>query len=148
MAFSHIFLCCKIRYSLGELVIVNISVYAPAFQSGAITPATVVRDMPSVFSEPGVYPLNDTRTYAYARTIYRAVVRSVNAASVSTLEKTGESYAYKFASEKFRISTLVENYVDAGGNVHTDIDVGPLALGAQTLGVERHFALFHPARVL
>ncbi|MBR2937989.1 MAG: transglycosylase domain-containing protein [Oscillospiraceae bacterium] len=112
-----------------------ITVYAPAFQSGAITPATVIKDLPTNFTEKGVYPLNDTRTYSYARTIYRAVVRSVNAAAANTLEKSGINYAYKFATEKFRMSTFVENYVDAYGNVHSDLGIGPLALGAQTIGV-------------
>ncbi len=112
-----------------------LTVYAPAFESGAITPATVVRDLPISYSNNSAYPLNDTRTYSYARTIYRAVVRSVNAAAANTLNLSGENYAYKFAKEKFRLSTLVESYVDADGDFHTDIGVGPLAMGAQTVGV-------------
>ncbi len=112
-----------------------VSVYAPAFESGAITPATVIKDMPLTFWDNSAYPLNDTRTYSYARTIYRAVVRSVNAAAANTLDKAGINYAYKFASEKFRLSTLVDEYVDASGKVSSDIDIGPLALGAQTIGV-------------
>lgn len=112
-----------------------LSVYAPAFESGAISPATVIRDLPTSYSTTGAYPLNDTRTYSYARTIYRAVVRSVNAVAANTLEKSGTNYAYKFAKEKFRLSTLVEQYVDADGMVHSDIGIGPLAMGAQTTGV-------------
>ena len=112
-----------------------ITVYGPAFESGAITPATVVKDLPLSYGTNSAYPLNDTRTYSYARTIYRAVVRSVNAAAAHTLDKSGESYAFKFAQEKFRLSTLVERYVGANGAVHTDIGIGPLAMGAQTKGV-------------
>ena len=111
-----------------------ITVYGPAFESGAITPATVIEDLPLSYSN-GAYPLNDTRTYSYARTIYRAVVRSVNAAAANVVNKAGENYAFKFAKEKFRISTLVESYTDADGEYHTDIGIGPLALGAQTFGV-------------
>ena len=111
-----------------------VTVYAPAFESGAITPATVIDDLPLTYSG-GAYPLNDTRTYSYARTIYRAVVRSVNAAAANVVDRAGENYAYKFAKEKFRISTLVESYTDADGGYHTDIGIGPLALGAQTFGV-------------
>ena len=111
-----------------------VTVYAPAFESGAITPATVITDLPFSYAN-GAYPLNDTRTYSYARTIYRAVVRSVNAVSVNTLDKSGVNYAYKFATEKFRLSTLVESYVGYDGDIKTDIDYGPLALGAQTVGV-------------
>ena len=83
----------------------------------------------------GPYPLNDTRSYAYARTIYRAVVRSVNAAAANTLEKAGVNYAFTFGKDRFRLSTLVDIYVDGDGGTHTDIDIGPLALGAQTHGV-------------
>ncbi len=112
-----------------------LTVYAPAFESGAITPATVIKDLPVSYDGNSPYPLNDTRTYSYARTIYRAVVRSVNAAAANTLDKSGASYAFKFAKEKFGLDTLVESYVDAGGMVHSDIGIGPLAMGAQTHGV-------------
>lgn len=112
-----------------------LTVYAPAFESGAITPATVIRDLPLSYSESGPYPLNDTRTYSYARTIYRAVVRSVNAAAANTLQRSGERYAFNFAKNKFRLNTLVETYEDADGMIHSDIGIGPLAMGAQTIGV-------------
>lgn len=112
-----------------------LTVYAPAFEKGVITPATVVKDLPIAYYESGPYPLNDTRTYSYARTIYRAVVRSVNAAAANTLLLSGEEDAFRFAKEKFRLSTLTESYVDADGDIHSDIGVGPLAMGAQTTGV-------------
>ncbi len=112
-----------------------ISVYAPAFESGAITPATVIKDLPQSYTGTGPYPLNDTRTYSYARTIYRGIVNSVNAVAANTLEKSGIKYGYDFAVEKFRLSTLVENYEAADGEIKTDVGIGPLALGAQTIGV-------------
>ncbi len=113
-----------------------LSVYAPAFESGAITPATVIPDLPLYYeNETDPYPLNDTRTYSYARTIYRAVIRSVNAAAAQTLDKSGVNYAYKFVTERFRLSTLVERYEDSTGYVHSDIGIGPLAIGAQSFGV-------------
>jgi len=112
-----------------------ISVYGPAFESGAITPATVIWDLPLVYNEDGPYPLNDTRIYSYARTIFRAVVRSVNASASHTFMKSGENYAFRFAKEKFRLASLRERYVDSSGRVHTDIGVGPLVIGAQTFGV-------------
>ncbi len=112
-----------------------LTVYAPAFESGAITPATVIKDLPINYDNNSAYPFNDTRDYSYARTIYRAVVRSVNAVAANTLEKSGTNYAYKFATEKFRMSTFVEQYVSGDGRISSDIGVGPLALGAQTIGV-------------
>ena len=111
-----------------------LAVYAPAFESGAISPATVIRDMPLSYSN-GCYPLNDNRRYNYGRTVYRGVVSSVNAVAANTLEKAGVAYCFDFAKNKFGLSTLVESYIDESGEEHTDIAVGPLAIGAQTWGV-------------
>lgn len=112
-----------------------VTVYAPAFESGSITPATLVKDLPLSYNSSGPYPLNDSRIYSYARTINRAVVRSVNASAAHTLDRSGVNYAFKFAKDRFRLGTLLESYTDANGEYHTDIGIGPLALGAQTLGV-------------
>lgn len=114
-----------------------LTVYAPAFELGAITPATVVDDLPLSYGEygRGAYPLNDSRTYSYSRSIYSAVTSSVNASCAHTLMKIGVDKSFDFAKNKFRLSTLVDNYTDSYGHQHTDIAVGPLALGAQTWGV-------------
>ena len=113
-----------------------LSVYAPAFELGTITPATVIKDMPYIVTEQtGAWPLNDDRTYQYSGTIFNSIVNSVNAVSVNTLDKIGINYSYSFAKEKFGLSTLVDNYIDADGNGHSDMDRAPLALGAQTWGV-------------
>ena len=111
-----------------------ITIYAPAFEAGAITPATVIDDLPVSYSN-GAYPFNDDRRFSYSRTIYSAVTSSVNACAAQTLMKIGPQYSFEFARDKFRISTLVESYVDSTGYEHSDIAVGPLALGAQTWGV-------------
>lgn len=110
-----------------------VSVYAPAFEAGVISPATVVRDMPLSYNP--VYPLNDNRTYNYGRTIYQAVTRSVNAVAARVVDMAGVNYCYDFAKEKFRMESLIESYVDSDGDEHTDMGIGPLALGAQTWGV-------------
>ena len=94
----------------------------------------MVPDLPVSYTN-GAYPLNDNRSYSYSRTIYSAVESSVNAACAQTLMKIGMEYSFKFAKEKFRLSTLVDSYVDSYGYTHSDIAIGPLALGAQTWGV-------------
>ena len=111
-----------------------LSVYAPAFEAGVITPATVIRDMPTVYLS-GPYPLNDDRVYDYGKTIYWGIVSSVNAVCSNTLDKAGLNYCFEFARDKFRLSTLVDSYVDSTGYEHSDIAIGPLAIGAQTWGV-------------
>jgi len=112
-----------------------LSIYAPAFELGAISPATVVKDLPLVYEDDDPYPLNDNRRYSYSRTILSAVQNSVNAAAANTLDMIGTGYSFEFAKEKFGLSTLVQNYIDPSGREHSDIDIGPLALGAQTFGV-------------
>ena len=111
-----------------------LSVYAPAFEAGVISPATVIRDMPVTYNR-GAYPLNDSRKYNYGHTVFRGVVSSVNAVAANTLERAGVAYCFEFARDKFGLSTLVESYVDSTGYEHSDIAVGPLAIGAQTWGV-------------
>ncbi len=114
-----------------------LAVYAPGFESGLITPATVIKDLPLDYNKTtdGAYPKNDNRTYSYSRTVFSGVVSSVNAVSANTVRLIGEGYAFNFAKEKFGIDTLVESYTDADGEVHSDIRIGPLALGDQTWGV-------------
>ncbi|MBQ3000468.1 MAG: transglycosylase domain-containing protein [Oscillospiraceae bacterium] len=112
-----------------------LSVYAPAFELGAINPATVVYDKPLQYNGNSVWPNNDTREFSYKRTIFEAVEDSVNAAAANTLDGIGISYSYEFAKYKFGLSTLIDSNVTASGWVQTDKDYGPLALGAQTKGI-------------
>lgn len=111
-----------------------LSIYAPGFELGILSPATVIKDLPYSY-DSGPWPRNDNRVYNYSRTIFSAIVSSVNAVAVNSLEKIGTSYSYNFAKEKFGLSTLVDKYVDTDGTVMTDIGYSPLAMGAQTRGV-------------
>lgn len=112
-----------------------IAVYGPGFESGAITPATVVKDLPLKYSGNTGWPKNDSRKYEYSFTIHDGFRRSINAVAVNTLKLVGTSYGYNFAKEQFGISGLTDRYIAADGEVKTDIDYAPLALGAQTVGI-------------
>ena len=122
-----------------------LSVYAPAFELGAITPATVIKDLPLMYEGLGgtegtegkasAWPLNDDRRYQYARTIFSGVVSSVNAVAANTLDMIGINYSYDFAKHQFGLSTLLDGHTDSDGMYHTDMDFAPLALGAQRWGV-------------
>ena len=101
-----------------------LSIYAAGFEQGTITPATVIKDLPIDYSD-GAWPMNDTRTYSYTRTIFSGVEDSVNAVAANTLKKIGASYGYDFAKNHFGLSTLVEE----------DIQFASLALGAQEYGI-------------
>ena len=110
-----------------------IAVYAPGFESGEISPATVIKDLPVSYSG-GAFPKNDNRTYSFSRTVFSGVTNSVNAVSVRTLRKIGYDYSYRFAKEKFRISDLTDYYVTSNGSVKSDLGDSPLGMGALTVG--------------
>ena len=111
-----------------------LSVYAPAFEVGAVTPASVVNDLPVMQIDKDVFPKNDGRTYSYSKTVYEGLVKSTNAVSVRTLRLIGYDYAYRFTKDKFRISTMTDNYVTSSGTRLTDLGDSPLGLGALTVG--------------
>lgn len=102
-----------------------LSIYAPGFELGALTPATVIKDLPISYSDKGPWPRNDDRKYNYAYSILGGVIESVNAVAANSLKKLGTNYGYEFAKERFGISTLVED----------DLQFSSLALGAQYRGV-------------
>ena len=111
-----------------------ISIYAPGFEQGTISPVSVIKDLPLNYTN-GAWPRNDNYKYGYSSTILSGVIRSVNAVAAHTLDKIGLNYGYEFAKYKFGLSNLVDEYVDANGTVHSDNGYAPLAMGAQTWGV-------------
>lgn len=102
-----------------------LTIYAPGFESGALTPATVIMDLPVKYDRGSPWPKNDNRKYLVSRTVFSGIEDSVNAVAANSAKKIGLDYGYEFAKESFGISTLVEG----------DIQLGSLALGAQDVGV-------------
>ena len=111
-----------------------VSVYAPAFELGEVSPATVLKDLPVYYEDGTGWPKNDNRQYQYARTVFQGVVSSVNTISVRTLDKIGYDYAYSFAKYNLGQSNLIEDYPLDNGQSLSDLDRAPLALGALTVG--------------
>ncbi len=111
-----------------------VSVYVPAFESGAANPATVFKDLPVSYTG-GNWPKNDNRRYNYARTVFSGIVSSVNTMAVRTLNATGNLYAFDFAKYNLGLENLVESYTASNGQIQSDTAQAPLALGALTLGV-------------
>ncbi len=111
-----------------------LTVYAPAFELGVITPASVATDLP-LYTEPTAFPLNDNRKYSYSRTIYSAVTSSVNAVAADVVREITPEYSFNFAKHRFGLSGLLEEYPGWNGTTMSDIGYAPLALGAQTLGI-------------
>ena len=102
-----------------------LTIYAPGFESGALTPATVITDLPVKYDKGSPWPKNDNRKYLVSRTVFSGIEDSVNAVAANSAKKIGLDYGYEFAKDSFGISTLVEG----------DIQLGSLALGAQDVGV-------------
>jgi len=102
-----------------------LTIYAAGFEQGNLSPATVIKDMPTSYKNGSGYPKNVDREYNYTSTIFNGIVESVNAVAANTLNKIGVNYGFDFATQKFRLSTLVED----------DIQIASLALGAQYYGV-------------
>ncbi len=111
-----------------------VSVYAPAFEMGNVSPATVFKDLPVYYADGVGWPKNDNRQYQYARTVYQGIVSSVNTISVRTLDSIGYDYAYSFAKYNLGQKNLVESYPMENGQSLSDLDRAPLALGALTVG--------------
>lgn len=110
-----------------------IAVYAPAFEKGGFSPATVIHDLPLSYNG-GAFPRNDDRIYQYSRTIFSGIVSSVNAIAANTLNQIGPDYAYSFAKYNFGQDGLVDRFQTTGGQVMSDVAIAPLALGALTVG--------------
>ncbi|MBQ6997151.1 MAG: transglycosylase domain-containing protein [Oscillospiraceae bacterium] len=120
-----------------------LTIYAPAFELGLFTPASVQKDMPLYYTqdpenptaEPKPYPLNTGKaSYAYRRNILYGVTQSVNTIAVQTLNNIGLEYSFNFAKEKFGLSTLIESE-ERNGITYSDIGLSPLGMGAPTDGV-------------
>lgn len=102
-----------------------LTVYAPGFQKGTISPASVVTDLPVNYKD-GAWPKNDNRKYSYKRTILSAVTSSVNAVAANTVNLIGDTYSFNFAKEDFGLSTLKDP---------DDRVLASLSLGAHHTGV-------------
>ena len=110
-----------------------LSVYAPAFEKGGFSPATVIKDLPLTY-DGGAFPKNDSRVYSYSKTIFQGVVSSVNAIAANTLNQIGTDYSFSFAKYNFGQNYLVDRYISDSGMSMSDIAYAPLALGALTVG--------------
>jgi penicillin-binding protein 1A len=110
-----------------------VSVYAPAFESGAVSPATPIKDMPITYTG-GNFPKNDNRRYNLWRNVYSGIVGSVNTISIGTLQKVGFEYAFTFAQEGLGLEHLVREYAMSNGTTKSDLGYSPLGMGALTVG--------------
>ena len=112
-----------------------VSVYAPALELGIVTPATVMDDTPYSFTDSRHWPKNSDSVYRGLVNINEAVCQSLNTIPVKLVAQMTPEYCFEFAKEKMGLDTLVSSYVNAAGDVFSDVDLAPLAMGGLTKGV-------------
>lgn len=113
-----------------------LSVYAPALEEKLITPYSAVDDTPfRLDSDGNPYPKNASRSYSGLTDITTAVKKSLNTAAVKTLDQVGLQRSYEYLTEIFGFTSIVDYKVVANGEVKSDIDYSPLAMGGLTTGV-------------
>lgn len=109
-----------------------ISVYCPALELGAITPATLIFDGP--MDVKAQYPQNYDRIYSGNTIILDGVSQSMNTVACKVVDSIGVEYSFDYAKNRFGLSTLIEHEI-INGSEKSDIGLAPLAMGAPTFGV-------------
>ena len=111
-----------------------LTAYAPGFEAGVISPASVLPDLPIDYSN-GAYPLNESRTYSISTSVLEGVIESINTIAVDVVDMIGTQYSFDFGKDKFRLHGLLDHEVTESGMELSDIGYSPLALGGLTYGV-------------
>ncbi len=112
-----------------------LSVYSPAIELGYLSPISVVDDYPYQVMNGKAWPTNSgAARYQGLSTVLRGITDSVNTMAVRIINDyvTPEA-SFDFVQNRYHID-LVEA-MEVGGEMHSDIDTSPLAMGGLTLGV-------------
>ena len=107
-----------------------LAVYAPALETGLLTPASVIDDYPVRLQENDEeelkgWPKNSYTGFKGLTTLKEAIRVSTNTTAVRVLEALGGSASYEFMVEKLGFTTLRSS----------DVNSSALALGGLTYGV-------------
>lgn len=103
-----------------------LTVYAPAIDAGAVTPATTFDDYPIEILPDSTtpWPKNSPNRYRGWTTVTAGVQHSINTIAVQTLQSVGVAEAFAFATENLNL-----------GLVSADMDRSPLGMGGLTYGL-------------
>ncbi len=104
-----------------------LSVYSLALENGFITYGSSLDDTPHSYSEAlgRMWPQNTPNRFEGFTTLENAISTSKNTTAVKLLEKLTPALSYRFLTEKYNFTSLVE----------ADLSLSPLALGGLTYGV-------------
>ncbi len=114
-----------------------LSVYSPALEMGLITPASVFDDNPFLLNGK-VWPTNAPAVYKGLTTVLDAVTRSVNTVAVRVLDQVTPQESFNYMTERYGFTSLEAYRLTNTGEVLSDINRSPLALGGLTKGVSTY----------
>ncbi len=113
-----------------------LSVYAPAVDLEVITMGSIYDDVPLKYTDAGVpWPRNLPNVYGGLTTVQDAVRRSVNTIAVRVLEDITVDYSFDFLKNTLHMDNVIESYTTGSGQVVSDKDLAPLALGQFSYGI-------------
>ena len=101
-----------------------LTAYAPAIDSGSVTPATTFDDYPIQLLEDNPWPKNSPNRYRGWVSIGTGVQHSINTIALQTLQAGGLAEAYAFATENLGLNLVPE-----------DMNLSSLGLGGLTYGL-------------
>lgn len=111
-----------------------LSVYAPAIDAGLVTPGTVLDDTPYQIDSNGkAWPSNSYGYYKGRMGVREGVSISSNPLALRTLAMLTPQASFDFLTTKLGFE-LVESK-EIRGQIKSDIDLAPLAMGGLTNGV-------------
>jgi penicillin-binding protein 1A len=115
-----------------------VTVYAPAFDMGLLTPYSVIDDIPSE-NEGAIWPRNSGGAYRGRTNVITAMQNSTNTIAVRVVEMMTPAKAFYFGRDTLKMRSLVEErwYTRSDGrqSKQTDVDRSPMALGGLTRGL-------------
>lgn len=112
-----------------------LSVYAPAIDLGIVTPSTIVDDSPDIqLQGTDWYPKN-SGGYSGRISVRTALQYSKNTVAAQLLDWIGRLNSWEYLTERFLLTTLVDDEVQPDGSVVTDYAYAPLSLGQFSHGV-------------
>ena len=101
-----------------------LTAYAPALDSGSITPATTFDDYPIQLLEDNPWPKNSPNKYRGYVDIKTGVQHSINTIALQSLQAGGLAEAFTFATENLGLNLVPE-----------DMNLSSLGLGGLTYGL-------------
>ncbi len=114
-----------------------ITAYGPAIALDLVHYSSFVRDAPILLPDGTKWPHNyEMKTTPDNGDVLLGVAlqKSLNTVAARLVQQLTPQRSYEYATNIFQLSSLVESKA-IGGNIFTDKDLSPLALGALTEGV-------------